>query len=165
MKERIRVSKTGSKTVYSTKKNIENIDFRDRFARLSFSEEELIPDPHIPGNLEPQSMRIKKRWSFRAIDVNHPFRPFRVDMTHVTGYNVTRDEKRSVNNYEIELELMEPSLQNYIWPAIRLMLKLLQNADIAVTSSTITNLIHSYNSLFYNEIAARTGSKQLSNHY
>ena len=152
---------------YTTKRSVGNVDFTDYFTRFSLAKEQYLTivtpeEPEskrpIPPGMMPQSVRIKNRWSFALADKQqeHPLFPYRVDMTHVTGWYVNaKGEQIPINTHEIELEVIyKPinSAQDELWPGVRFMLELLQNTPFPVTSGTISNVITGFNDLFASDI-------------
>ena len=156
---------------YSTKRSVGNVDFTDFFTRFSLAREQYIAtvynfetDPQamanrpVPHGLEPQSLRIKHRWSFALADQqqDHPLLPFRIDLTHVTGWYINaQGEQIPINTHEIELEVIyKPikSTQNELWPGVHFMLELLQNTPFPVTAGTVSSVMQGFNGLFESDI-------------
>ncbi len=152
---------------YSTKRTIENVDFPNYFTRFSVSKEQDLMtslDPEVdqspvPDDLQPQSLRIKARWSFAPDQKSDsPLQPYRIDLTHVTGWYVDRQGKKiDIDTHEIELEVIyKPikSAQDELWPGVHFMLELVQDTPFPVTAETISDVIQGFNNLFDDDIAS-----------
>jgi hypothetical protein len=169
---------------YSTKLSVGNVDFTDFFTRFSLAIEQYIglvydfdndPDAMkkrpIPIGLEPQSLRIKHRWSFALADQqqDHPLLPFSIDLTHVTGWYINDQGGRiPINTYEIELEVIyKPikSTQNELWPGVHFMLELLQNTPFPVTAGTVSSVMQGFNGLFASDINSLEWAMKKRNPY
>ncbi|KKK98988.1 hypothetical protein LCGC14_2637250, partial [marine sediment metagenome] len=156
----INIPNTQTPRFYSTKRTIGNVDFVDFFTRFSISKEQdlAVDKTPVPPNLQPQALRIKTRWSFEVSNQQsaHPLQPYRIDLTHVTGWYVNRQGERiPINTHEIELEVIyKPikSAQNELWPGVHFILELLQNTPFPVTAGTISNVIQGFNGLFADDI-------------
>jgi hypothetical protein len=137
---------------YSKKQNRGNVDFPDHFIRFSKSLETPLGTEH-PQLGKPQALRIKDRWSFSVVPeyTEHPLFPYRIDMTHVTGWTKNKDAVTPINSYEVELEIIHYPItkaETELWPGIHFMLELVQNTPWPVTAGTISNVITSFNALF-----------------
>lgn len=152
--------------LYTTKKSLDYVDFRNYFTRISLAKEQYITTVTkagegkrpIPLEQEPQALRVKHRWSFALADQQpeHPLFPFRIDLTHVTGWIRRNDGVPSeISTHEIELEVINgpiTSAEKQIWPAIRFILQLLQNTEFPVTADTISSVTEGFNDVFGDSI-------------
>jgi hypothetical protein len=136
---------------YSTKENLIKVDLYEFFARLSKSVESNISreKPQEIQNSSPDSYRRKERWSFKSGEKKDELKNFRIDLTHVTGWYLVREEKRKFNSYEIELELIKP-ISNYqdLYPALKLIAIIRQDSKSPIPASTMKGAMIEYNKLF-----------------
>ncbi len=146
---------------YSTKRTLDNVDFVDYFTRFSIAkEQDLSTTSPVPAGTLPQSLRIKHRWSFALADqqADHPLQPYRVDLTHVTGWYLNdRNNRIPINTHEIELEVIyKPikSAQHDLWPGVHFMLELVQNTQFPVTAATVSSVVQGFNDVFSDEITS-----------
>lgn len=162
---------------YASKRPIANVDMKDYFTRFAVSREQdiiTIYNPAqdnsgspIPEGQQPEALRIKHRWSFALVSddlVDHPLYPYRVDLTHVTGWSVNRNGKRvDINSYEVELEVINTPItnaQNELWPGVQFMLELVQATPFPVSAPTLRNVTDTFNELFSEDITRITEAMQ-----
>lgn len=126
----------------------------------------------IPSDYPQIAQRVKHRWSFMA--KSGPLLPFRIDLTHVTGWTQEFKgyekipstevkgqfvekaiyEQKPTNTFEVELEFVKPIKDtNIVWSAVQYMLRVLQNTPFPVTSATIGSVIQGFNYNFEQDIA------------
>jgi hypothetical protein len=163
---RLREETTNTENVfnYSTKQTLKNIDFINYFFRISISKENNIGtfDSIIQAgypSAKYQSTRYKKRWSFELISniIDHPLSPFRIDFTHVNGsYYNNNNVLIPVNNYEIELEVINRPISNFdqLWNGIIYMTELIQNTIYPITANKMSGIIKEFNTIFEKDIIA-----------
>jgi hypothetical protein len=139
---------------YSTKTKINTIDITYWYTRFAISQEKTldINDKNVQNILgtKPQSFRSKNRWSFIPTSLENPLSPFRIDLTHVTGWNI---DKRGVEipifTYEIELELIKPIKDAHVlFNGFKFMLQLVQDSKYIISSLENNFVIDNYNKLF-----------------
>jgi hypothetical protein len=145
---------------YSTKTKINTIDINNWYTRFAVSEENLISEVYKNNlnnpvlGLQPQSYRIKHRWSFITNDHKNILYNFRVDLTYVEGWFIDyTGNKKDVSSYEVELEVIKTPITdayNQLLPGVKFMIQLLQNTSLIIPSTEMKLVIQSYNKLFDN---------------
>jgi len=141
---------------YSSKTRLENVELPDFFTRFSVSEENAINPTTLNLPKNPNTFRLKTRWSFKTIS-KHALYNFRIDLTKVTGFTIRNGEQKDLfPSFEVELELIGTNYtEEQLKKAIEFMSSLRQNTvetGYYLNSNEMKKIIINYNKLFEQEI-------------
>ena len=159
-----------SSTFYSMKTQKIRLDNTKFYSRFAVSSEQ--PLNALPPGLQQQALREKKRWSFainKLLAEKSSFshlKPFRVDLTHVSGWIIdTNGIKRNLNEYEIEMEVIQKpfNAEKELLPGLVFMLQLIQNTRYPISSDEYSNIVFLYNKYWFSEIQTLEQEKRRFN--